>query len=94
VIKKPVPVEVWQIPFEPDMNCFLQTLPKEVRVKVAIDYFSGNPMLEGHIKKMSIISLEGEMDAKVGDYIVQGDHDDVWVVQREIFEDTYDIVEC
>lgn len=37
-------------------------------------------------------TLEGDMVMLSGDYVVKGDHDDYWVVRKDIFEDTYEIV--
>lgn len=92
-IKKPVSVEVWQLPKMPEIdvrdiqNIFKeleQTLPTFVFNKVRCIF---DP------QEYRVNSLEGEMRAYPGDYIVQGNHDDVWVVQKDIFEDTYDIVD-
>ncbi len=40
-----------------------------------------------------IKTLEGEMRADTGTYIMQGVKDEFWAVQPDIFEETYDIVE-
>lgn len=93
VIKKPIEVNAWQIPFEPDMERFHKDLPKAVRDRITFCIFSHPRMLEGHIKKINVATQEGEMTAHAEDYIVQGNHDDVWVVKREIFEDTYEVVD-
>ena len=39
-----------------------------------------------------IKTLEGEMTAKHGDYVIKGVEDEVYPCKREIFEKTYDSV--
>ena len=33
------------------------------------------------------------MTGHLDDYLVKGNHDDVWIVQKEIFEATYSIID-
>ena len=42
---------------------------------------------------MIIHTLEGDMVAEVGDYIVHGDHGERWPVKPKIFLDSYDPIE-
>ncbi|WP_419154286.1 hypothetical protein [Weissella viridescens] len=90
-IKKPVPVEVWQIPDNVD-EAWTYKLPDDIFYKVGVSTVYSTGASNGS-KIVSVESLEGEMTAHPGDYIVQGSHDDVWVVQKDIFEDTYEVVE-
>lgn len=39
-----------------------------------------------------IHTLEGDMVAEVGDYIVHGDHGERWPVKPEIFLDSYESI--
>lgn len=90
-IKKPVPVEVWKI----DESGWSDTkeIPNWVDELIILnyirlllfDYFSNESRVE-------LDTLEGTMTGHLGDYLVKGNHDDVWIVQKEIFEDTYDII--
>lgn len=93
-IKKPIPVDAWQIcPDYPDtdavflrMNSFRsfgESLPEDVSDKLSIIFKTDTFYVE---------TLEGKMAAKAGDYIVKGNHNDVWVVKKTIFENTYEVV--
>jgi hypothetical protein len=39
-----------------------------------------------------INTLEGTMKATYGDWIIMGNHDDVWSIKEEIFNATYEFV--
>ena len=52
--------------------------------KVRIDY---NPLL------MKIVTLEGIMEAKPNDYIIQGIQGEIYPCKPDIFEATYEAVE-
>jgi len=39
-----------------------------------------------------VVTLEGLMIGNAGDYLVQGYADELWVVKKEIFENTYEEV--
>lgn len=51
--------------------------------KVRIDY---NPL------SMKIVTLEGIMEAKPNDYIIQGIQGEIYPCKPEIFEATYEVV--
>lgn len=71
---------VWQIPFEADLKRFINELPKEVIDKIDITYYSGNVMLENHVRRIGVTTLSGMTIAKPCDYICQDIHNgDVWV---------------
>lgn len=44
-------------------------------------------------KKMIIKTLEGNMTANVGDWIITGVNSEQYPVKNEIFQKTYDIIE-
>jgi len=44
-------------------------------------------------KKMIIHTLEGNMTANVGDYIIKGVNGEFYPCKRDIFEKTYELVE-
>ena len=79
--KKPVLVDVWELPKTYKQE-FIKTLPKKIRGDVA----AIAP------RTYQISSLEGLMTAHAGDYLVYGGNNDVWAVKKEIFEKTYEIV--
>lgn len=71
-----VEVKVWQIPFEADLERFINELPKEVRDKINIT----NPMLENHVSRISVSYPNGTLIAKTGNYIFQDvNNGNVWV---------------
>lgn len=80
--KKQVSVDVWQLPFV-DKQDFINSLPEEIKNRVTYN----GPL------SYTIDSLEGPMNAEVYDYLVYGMNNDVWVVKKDIFETTYEIVE-
>ena len=41
------------------------------------------------LDQMQVTTLEGVFNYKPGDYLVVGNSDEVWTVNREIFEATY-----
>jgi hypothetical protein len=41
---------------------------------------------------IAVVTLEGTMKPKVGDYVVQGPAGEFWFVRKEIFEETYEEV--
>lgn len=89
-IKKPVPVEVWQITkYDSDATDNYHEWVNELYSWGVI----GNYYDElGNLTYVKLDTLEGTMTGHLDDYLVKGNHDDVWIVQKEIFEDTYDIV--
>lgn len=77
--------------------------PVEVEVVQFLDSESGNYIsrwAEGKIKYLikdnkkvlSIETLEGVLDAQIGDYIIKGVKGEFYPVEKSIFEETYDIV--
>lgn len=88
--KKPVTVEVWKI----DESGWLDTkeIPNWVDELIILGYLGlyTDSLLDE--SRVELDTLEGTMTGHLGDYLVKGNHDDVWIVQKEIFEDTYDII--
>lgn len=77
--------------------------PVEVEVIQFLDSDSGKQIsrwAKGKIKYLikdnkevlSIETLEGTLDAKIGDYIIKGVKGEFYPVEKSIFEETYDIV--
>lgn len=55
------------------------------KIKSGLIYFA--------VGGMYIRTLEGEMEAKPGDYIIQGVNGEVYPCKPDIFEKTYELVE-
>lgn len=89
-IKKPVPVEVWQID---ESGWGTEEIPNWVDELITLGYLGlyTDSILDEN--KVELETLEGTMTGHLDDYLVKGNHDDVWIVQKEIFEDTYSIVD-
>lgn len=89
-IKKPVPVEVWQID---ESGWGTEEIPNWVDELITLGYLGlyTDSLLDEN--KVELETLEGTMTGYLDDYLVRGNHDDVWIVQKEIFEDTYSIVD-
>lgn len=83
--KKPMVVDAWQLPdpWIDEPRGSFKGMPCLDKEKVWY-----NPETQNY----SIKSLEGIMTANIGDYVVKGNHDDIWSVKKEIFEATYDFV--
>lgn len=83
--KKPVIVNAWELPEFDEFYNFRDELPYIIQPDVI--RYSREPM------SYAVFTLEGKMKGMPGDYLVQGSLDDIWVVRKSIFEDTYEIVE-
>lgn len=80
--KKPVEIEAWQV--QPDMGTCPEWLTDELGKSVSIT--STGPFF--HIK-----TLEGEMRADPGDWIIKGVKGELYPCKPDIFAATYDAVE-
>lgn len=90
-IKKPIPVDVWQIT-KYDSNA-MDNYPGWVnKLYARADIVNSYDEL-GKLIYVDLFTLEGTMTGHLGDYLVKGNHDDAWIVQKEIFEDTYEVVD-
>lgn len=88
--KKPVPVEVWQITkYDSDLA---DDCPEWVNELYSWGVIGNYYDELGNLAYVKLDTLEGEMTGHLGDYLVQGKHDDVWIIQEEIFDDTYEVV--
>lgn len=46
-----------------------------------------------HVTELVIATIEGNMRARIGDYIIKGVEGEFYPCKKEIFESTYEIVE-
>lgn len=85
--KKPIVLDVWQVI---DLNIDSK-IPNWVFNAIFSDRVLNESYKDG--VELTVTTLEGKMDAKIGDYIVKGTKGEIWPVRKDIFEETYDIVE-
>ena len=91
-IKKPVPVEVWQITkYDSGAEDVYPEQVNELFAWGVIGSYSHDNF--GNLLQVELDTLEGTMTGHQGDYLVKGNHDDVWIVKQDIFEDTYTILD-
>jgi len=84
--KKPVVIEAIQLRWD---------TWNEVCDFVSPEYFGGgfHPNSDENIIGLKIKTLEGEMDAIQGDYIIRGVNGEFYPCKPDIFEKTYELVE-
>lgn len=88
-IKKPIPIEAWQI----DML--------EIVNRGAYPEWVFEAMIQGKVKyvkdmtseSLVIDTLEGSMVAAEGDYLIKGPKGEYWFNKKHIFEEMYEAVE-
>jgi hypothetical protein len=61
--------------------------------KKEIDEFSGFNWTIGNNKCLFILTLEGEMKANVGDWIIKGVNGEFYPCKDDIFKKTYNIIQ-
>lgn len=88
-IKKPIEVEVWQIPA---VRIDGSTLPEWVA-----DAFDDRKIVMIGAERdeydcADVETLEGNMTAKIGDYIIKGIKGEIYPIRKDIFEETYEVV--
>lgn len=88
--KKPVEIEAFRLTDDPDRiapEWFTQAVEDG---KVYID----RSLLDGHmhVYGCTIETLEGRMQARLGDYIIQGLRGELYPCKPDIFMKTYDLV--
>lgn len=86
-VKKPIPVDAWQIDMlEIDNQGNYPDWVHEAWTKKIITH--------GHRKhSLQIITLEGAMTADEGDYLLKGPEGEYWFNKKDIFEKMYVPVE-
>ena len=83
-IKKPIPVEAFQLGVDEPCEWFTEYVSKN-RVTTFYENCENK-----RIVKAIISTLEGDMSANKGDYIVKGIKDEIYPVKSYIFEKTYE----
>lgn len=82
-VKKPIPVDAWQI------DCL------ELANQGNYPEWVHDALINGQIRrigstKLQISTLEGEMTANEGDYLIRGPKGEYWFNRRDIFEEMYE----
>ena len=80
--KKPVIIDAWE--FDGSLD-FSKTLPKEIKDDTEKFRLSQD-------SKLLIQTLEGEMEANVGDMIIKGIQGEFYPCKPDIFKETYEEV--
>jgi hypothetical protein len=83
--KKPIVVEAWQFT-DDNKNQLLHDLQSEQMNIQPSSSEEGNPVI-------LIPTLEGEMTASIGDYIIKGIRGEFYPCKPDIFEKSYEAVE-
>ena len=88
--KKPVMVEVCQWTGNNDKE-IIDFCPN---ARFYREFSKGNILnIEMTPWKLYIYTLEGDMIAEIGDYIIKGVHGEFYPCKEDIFKETYDIIE-
>lgn len=81
--KKPVVIEAWEFDGALDYS---KTLPKEIKDMIGSIRLTGDG-------KLKIRTLEGDMFADRGDFIIKGVQGEFYPCKPDIFTATYELVE-
>lgn len=86
-IKKPIPVEAFQIKNE------VRTVEEweEILPKWFNDAIGNTIVYDSHCNGVYVKTLEGEMFAPWGSYIIKGIDGELYPCKKEIFEKTYEV---
>ena len=79
--KKPVIVEAFQL------------TEKLLEEKGWTEEYVGNRKIKYRLDHAIIQTLEGEMITNIGDYIITGIKGEIYPCRKDIFEETYELVE-
>ena len=90
--KKPMVVDAWQLTEEVALEILekRRTLPKQLIVASAHWHPDRSRV---STCKLACRSLEGEVFAEIGDWIITGVKGELYPCKPDIFEDTYEAVE-
>lgn len=85
-VKKPIPVDAWQIDMLEIVN--QGSYPEWVHDAIQ----SGKVTYVKSMSSMSLVisTLEGQMTASEGDYLIKGPKGEYWFNKKDIFEEMYE----
>ena len=84
--KKPVVIDAVQ--WTGDLSCLKELQPFDRTVEIVSDFIDAGP------PGLAIQTLEGEMVANPGDWIIKGVAGEICPCKAEIFAETYEAVEA
>lgn len=87
VKKKPVEVEVFQL----TEKLWDRMRRKEEKIEIN-GRFVWSILVNNLHKHFGVRTLEGDMEAKIGDYIIKGVKGEIYPCRKDIFEETYEEV--
>lgn len=87
VRKKPITVEAWRIPKDSEEDT------AEIPKWVIEGMMTGKIQLIDEDKKVTIVTLEGPLQANQGDYVMKGVKGELYPCAADIFAMSYDIVD-
>ena len=85
--KKPVIIEAFRFGYDKYPEWFHKYVEDKIIEYENISSYFGTTV------DMRIKTLEGDMTAHCGDYIIKGVHDEVYPCKPDIFEETYELAE-
>jgi hypothetical protein len=93
-VKKPIPVDMWQAVAEKQFNGKTFIVidgagPDEVKQLVADGYKSIGNQKDLHFE---VQTLEGTIRGEVDDYLVRDVKGELYVIKKDVFEQTYDVI--
>ena len=90
--KKPVVIEAIQYAWSSEEDLYKGITKEEIQDEIS-DFVGSNLELFGSGDDMVIETLEGEMIARPGDWIIKGVNGEFYPCKPDIFEKTYERVE-
>lgn len=87
--KKPVVIEAFQLGYDEPPIWFLEAIEaEEVEVRIDVSKCSSIARIKARIR-----TLEGDMEAHEGDYIIKGVQGELYPCKEDIFKETYELAE-
>lgn len=81
-VKKPIPIDAWQIE-DVSPTKGVRWVPDWVVESKAFEIIDGVPTVD---------TLEGRMTGNIGDYLIRGIRGELYICEKSIFEESYELV--
>lgn len=92
VRKKPVVVDAWKLDYN-NVLAALEHLSKDIVPEWVAVAFGTRILYRTSWGDWELHTTEGIMCAQDGDYIIKGFHGELYLIQKEIFEETYEVLQ-
>ncbi len=92
VRKKPVVVDAWKLDYNNVLAAF-EDLSKDIVPEWVAVAFGTRILYRTSWGDWELHTLEGITVAHDGDYIIKGVHEELYPIKREIFEETYEVLQ-